>query len=527
MIKYMFRHKALNIGYIFSCLLANGAKIINTLAFAFVIDSLIALDWKKAILFFVLGQFGGGVIYGIGYKLQVYFQEAAIQAQITTIREEILTHLAKQNYAQFHQKSAADYVSWLTNDMSKLDSNGYTPLYAMISGIVMMVCSIGTLLSLNPFLMIVALALSIALLFVSKPFKKPLEKRTVALSSAYEEMTETSTDYLTGFDVLFHLNQNHLIPQRIMKAADSLRNKSVQYAKTFSWLGFAGAQASNLGLVIVVAINMFLIYLVKVSIGTLTISYNMAGNLFDYTNRIVGSYGQYSSTKVLLKKYFTTQLAQASPESFTFHDSIQLSNLNYQFKDHLIKFPEMRFERGGKYAIVGNSGSGKSTLLNILIGYLQDYDGEIVIDGHNLRALSPDAWRKNVAYVGQQPYVFRTTICDNVQLDRSCSETQMNEVIHKARASVFVDELPQGINTEISSKTTNLSGGQLQRITIARELLDSRPILLMDEGTSGLDHHLAVDIERELFLDTELTIIYVTHILHEETKQYFNSIYTI
>ncbi|HIY58935.1 MAG TPA: ATP-binding cassette domain-containing protein [Candidatus Tetragenococcus pullicola] len=187
----------------------------------------------------------------------------------------------------------------------------------------------------------------------------------------------------------------------------------------------------------------------------------------------------------------------------------------------------MTFQKGKKYAITGESGSGKSTLLNILTGRYQDYSGQIRIDGHDFTKISPSSWHNNVAYVAQSPYLFQKSILYNITLERNYSEPDLVQALENSSSKPFIDSLPQGLETSIAANQTNLSGGQLQRLTIARQLLDKKPLLILDEATSSLDHQNAIAVEKNLLSDPELTVICVTHALHKETQNYFDVIYSL
>ena len=117
------------------------------------------------------------------------------------------------------------------------------------------------------------------------------------------------------------------------------------------------------------------------------------------------------------------------------------------------------FDLGKKYAIVGTSGSGKTTLLNILNGKLTDYRGSIKFNGYELNSISGDSLRKSILYLDQQPYIFDGTIRDNITLDESFTEDEINHAIAKSALQDVIDLLPNGIDTSIGGGGRLLSGG--------------------------------------------------------------------
>lgn len=140
-------------------------------------------------------------------------------------------------------------------------------------------------------------------------------------------------------------------------------------------------------------------------------------------------------------------------------------------------------------ALVGRSGSGKTTMANLVARFYDPVDGRIVLDGINLRDLTLDNLREQIAYVGQHVTLFNDTLANNIAYGK-VGDVSREEVVAAARianAAEFVDQLPEGYDTEIGENGVMLSGGQRQRIAIARALLKDAPILILDEATSALD----------------------------------------
>jgi ATP-binding cassette subfamily C protein CydD len=139
-------------------------------------------------------------------------------------------------------------------------------------------------------------------------------------------------------------------------------------------------------------------------------------------------------------------------------------------------------------ALVGRSGAGKSTLVNLLVRFLDPDSGQITANGIPIEELSVEDWRENVALVPQRPYLFYGSVLENLRLARpSATRKEIERAAELAGASEFVDRLPRGYDTEIGERGVRLSGGEAQRLAIARAFLKDAPVLVMDESTSGLD----------------------------------------
>lgn len=153
-----------------------------------------------------------------------------------------------------------------------------------------------------------------------------------------------------------------------------------------------------------------------------------------------------------------------------------------------VKGLNLRFEPGKFYALVGESGAGKSTLLSLLLRFYDPQGGRLLVDGHDLRQITQRSLRENIGIVNQDLFLFHDTIENNIRYGRlDATLEEVREAARIARADEFILKQPQGYSTVVGDKGCNLSGGQLQRVTIARAILRHSPILLLDEATSNLD----------------------------------------
>lgn len=169
--------------------------------------------------------------------------------------------------------------------------------------------------------------------------------------------------------------------------------------------------------------------------------------------------------------------------------------------------------QGGTTALVGPSGSGKSTLLNLLLRLYDPDEGQILVDGVDLRQVRLAALRRKMSYVGQDTFLFSGTVRDNLRMVRPAAEN--DEIIEAARvahADEFIQALPQGYDTPIGENGVFLSGGQRQRLAIARAVMRRPEILLLDEATSALDSHSEALVRDALKQVTQgVTTVVVAH----------------
>lgn len=171
---------------------------------------------------------------------------------------------------------------------------------------------------------------------------------------------------------------------------------------------------------------------------------------------------------------------------------------------------------GERVALVGPSGSGKSTIAAALMGFIS-YEGEVQVNGVDIRDVNADELRRHVTLLTQRAHMFDTSIADNVRIgDPQATDDQVHAALTHANIAHWVDQLPEGINTEVGAFGTAISGGERQRIALARVLLAQRPCIILDEPTEHLDAQTAEQLDHTMLQATqENTAVIITHRLHD------------
>ena len=179
---------------------------------------------------------------------------------------------------------------------------------------------------------------------------------------------------------------------------------------------------------------------------------------------------------------------------------VRFKEVNFEYKkgNQVLKNINLEIKKGEVTAFVGASGAGKSTMMALILKFIKPNNGIIFIDNNNLKSLNTKDIRNNIALVQQQPFLFSGKIIDVIRMGRNFSKEEVIESAKKANAHQFIQKLPDKYETTITERGSNFSGGQIQRIAIARAILGNPSILLLDEATSALDAESESEVQEGL-----------------------------
>jgi len=227
----------------------------------------------------------------------------------------------------------------------------------------------------------------------------------------------------------------------------------------------------------------------------------------------------------LLEKFMPFSHNDCKREILNFNQSIKIEGLSFQFPDtdkKVITNLNLEIKKGEVIGLVGRSGSGKTTLMNILLGFLQESKGSILIDGERLNTTNVVSWQSKIGYVRQDVFIIDGSVAENVALGitpNKINYSKLADALEKAQLTDIIEELG-GIQAAIGERGTKISGGQRQRIGIARALYHNAEVLFFDEATSALDTETETEITEAIrsLHNENLTMIIIAH--RESTLKY-------
>ena len=343
--------------------------------------------------------------------------------------------------------------------------------------------------------------------------------------AAFQILSNHFIDSLRGIDTLKYFGLSKKYSQSIYRSSERFRKSTMSVIKVAMLSTFALDFFTTLAIAILAVflglrlINGHLLLFPALAILILAPEYFLPIRNFasDYHATLNGKHSFHAVRRILempLPKRPTVELHQ-----WTGVDELSLENVEFMYPQNGSELTNLDLTVKGnqKIGIIGMSGAGKTTLINLLSGFLAPTSGQITIQGKKVTTLDIYDWQKQILYIPQTPYIFADTLKNNIAFyTPNVSEDKIKEAIHVVGLDNLVAELPQGLGTMIGSGHRALSGGQAQRIALARAFLDpERRVMIFDEPTAHLDLETELELKKRMLpLMENRLVFFATHRLH-------------
>lgn len=492
-------------------------------------------DTFLALLHLPPGRFGAALtILVIAMILtKITIQGLIILQGVLTARiaPEVVAKLKSQVFASMGRLSISFYSKRQTGGlMTRVSDDAEEISSFFIDGIPNFFINIGTILStiiimflLNPMLALISVLLMPVLVIISFRMMPHLWHYYGKRHRANRRLKSQMNENFTGARVVKAFGQQNQEMTRFSKSNHKMRTAEMDLARydnkffalycsvqdTISFLVWAVGGAMIIG-----GSNIELGLLLTFSgyVGQLKGPLEfMSRNIRWYTNCM------NSAQRIFEIIDAVPEVKEASnplhPE--TFRGEIELKNVTFGYEAHkpILKDISFHVKAGEVFGIVGRSGAGKSTLVNLISRLYDTQEGEVLVDGVNVKQYGFQELRKNVAMVSQETYIFMGTVAENIAYARP--DATREEIIRaavQANAHDFICKMPEGYDTLLGSSSRSLSGGEKQRISIARAILADPKILILDEATSAVDTETELAIQKSLErLEKGRTVLSIAH----------------
>lgn len=464
----------------------------------------------------------------LNYASQPRFLERAMRQY----KDFAFKKLIEKSISSFRDESAAGYLSALTNDAASIETNYLAQILAMITKAVTFVGALLLMCRYSLLMTAIAAGLTVLPLIASLLTGNRLQAVEIRVSERNGEFTAALSDCLAGFTVVKNFKAEREIFRLFAQSNKALEHEKFTGRRIKTLVGMIGAVTG-----IFAQLGVFIagVYLSmkdgSMTPGAVVLFVNLMNFIISPIAELPGLLACRKAALGLVDKLAAALERSSSREGSEtlnrLENGIRLENVSFAYKPGktVLHGINAEFEAGRAYALVGGSGSGKSTLLNLLMAAETNYSGHILADGIELSDISTESLYGTMAAIQQNVFVFNASIKDNVSMFREFPKTEMDEAIARAHLGALIRE--RGEDYLCGENGSGLSGGEKQRISIARSLLKKSSVLLADEVTAALDAQTAHRVSSDILDLQGITRIVVTHTLEESLLRRYDKIFVL
>ena len=455
------------------------------------------------------------------------------------LQQRLFEKFIYTNYSNLIKNTSQKYIRDITIETRLIVNSYLSPIFQIIINLITILFFFILLIIYNPKVTIIVLIsisiVSLLLIFILKPiiykFGKIRQDATGKIigyiKQTYDGIRELKLDHSENFYLNdFKTSIEKLASIGVSRAIYGILPKII-FESLFVFL-----------FVVFIFFSLHSSFNLSESILTLTIYGASALRIIPSANNVIRSYQKVNYAKSALdavKNYLEKNNIESNENLSSentqiiyseFKSSINLKNINFSYdRKKILENLNLQIEKNKFYVLKGDTGSGKSTLVDIICGLQKANSGKIFIDDKDVNLLNKN-WSNKISYIQQNPYIFNLSLAKNISISKNLNEEdyqKIEEIINKVGLSEFVKNLDLGINTLLLDKGLDISGGQKQKISIARALYKDKEIIILDETLSNLDKESKFEILNVLNkFKTTKTIIMISH--DEDVLQYADKI---
>lgn len=439
-----------------------------------------------------------GIVISIFLRYIFSYWKAKLQESIgyeiaAEERLKIGNVLKRVSLGYFSKNSTGDILTAITSDLSSLELQGMKLIDAIVNGYINLLAIVIILLIVCPMAALTSLVGAILSALALNGISKKSRKNAPTKQISQERITDASLEYIHGLPIVKSFGQEGASIEEWKTACEKHKNINLKIMH-----GFVPNNCLHLLALKIASVLLILISGIFTIQGNLTISIFLLIAMFAFM--IFGAVENMNDSVHMLGLIDTSMDKLENIENAEFIDEagrdFSIASYNIDFTDVSFGYGEIevlhnlsfQIPQNTTTAIVGPSGSGKSTICNLITRFYDVNSGSVKIGGHDVREFTCDSLLKNISMVFQNVYLFRDTIKNNIKFGSpDATDEQIIAAAKAARCHDFIMALQDGYDTVIGEGGSSLSGGEKQRISIARAMLKDAPIVILDEATASID----------------------------------------
>ena len=474
----------------------------------FIVDSAIPRKDTQLLLMILLGLFFLNVFRQIMTFTNTFVISYVGSRLVFDMRRKLFQHLQKLSLSYYDSKRPGEIMARLMSDVTAIKTLITGSAMQMLIEVFMFVSTLIIIFTINLKLAIVAVAILPFQVGTYFLFNKRVSASNRRVRQKVQEIHGSAYELVSGAKVVKSFNAETRASRTFVQDAKEMFDMGIDFRILSMQWGTTTEALGSLGRLVFIWFGVSAVIHGEIALGTYLAYVTYVGMLQAPIKRLISMIGQILPAKVGIERVF--EILDMAPEVEEVEDPVNLKDMkgfvefknacfSYDGEEDVLRDVTFGAKPGETVALVGPSGSGKSTIANLIARFYDRTEGEILIDGHDIRDLYLKTFRDQIGTVLQETYLFTGTIADNIRYGRpEASHEEVVAAAQGANAHEFIEQLPDDYDTELGAMGVRLSGGQRQRIAIARAILRNPRILILDEATSALDTATEAKVQEAL-----------------------------
>lgn len=433
--------------------------------------------------------------------IQDYQRIGLSRTMVYKLGKKLLLHI--QNLSlRFHGKSkTGDLIRRVITDSSCIEELVFGVYFPLFTSIISLLIMFYVMWRLDHVLSAVAILLALPLCFLIKLFSKPMSDRVYDHQRLEGEIISLTEQALTAIPVIQAFGREEFERERFRNLTDKTHRAYIQSILSELQFKIGVSSVTAIGTAIVMGIGGLRVLQGNLTVGSLLVFLSYLVSLYVPMETLAYIGSGFAAAKARARRVMeildVEDVVQERPSAIDFkklpagkagHIRFEEITFGYDENQPILKDINLDIFPGEKVALVGKTGAGKSTLISLIPRFFDPWGGSIFIDGTDIRDIRVLSLRANISILLQDPFILPISVAENISYSRPTAEPlEIVEAAKAANAHEFIMRLPQGYETVVGEKGSTLSGGENQRLAIARAMLKDAPILILDEPTSSLD----------------------------------------
>lgn len=435
------------------------------------------------------------LFYSVSQLLQGLISANLSQRIVKRMRQELFGKIVDLPVKYLDTHSHGDVMSRMTNDIENISTTVSQSLPSLFSGVLTIIGTVAIMIWYCWELALLSCATVVLTVIATKVLSKKVRKFSRRRQQLLGELNGTVEEMISGYRTVVAYNHQDITINEFCSTSDSLTKAGIRTDVFSGVMGPIMNCIGNIGFVIIAVFGGYFSIHGLISVGVISAFIVYAKQFSRPINEIAQIYGQLQTAIAGAERVFAVidevsedksgeALAKNEAATVTFKDV----EFSYEQGNPVIRDFSLTVPSGKKVALVGATGSGKTTIVNLLMRFYDIDSGNIYINKQNIKEVSRDSLRKDVAIVLQDTILFSDTIQNNLKYGNAdASEKQLREAVEMSRCKEMIQMLPKGYHTVLTGSGENISQGQRQLLAIARAFVADPKILILDEATSNID----------------------------------------